>query len=130
MIPSFAVSLLFGWEVLFKFIRSVNSSPFFIDHSTILPSELIETNPSPLSLLFPPFPTQWTSQIASECLPYISLFSATGFPSFFLKSYIATTPSYVPVANKFGFYYENLQQVIPFKKLFYINYIYLIIFIK
>lgn len=38
--PSLAVSLFEGLELLFKFIRSVYSRPFFIDHSTILPSEL------------------------------------------------------------------------------------------
>lgn len=71
--PSLAVSLFEGFEDLFKFIKSVYSSPFFIDHSTILPSELIETKPSPLSAppLFP-FPTQLTSQIASVCFPAIS----------------------------------------------------------
>lgn len=90
--PSLAASLLEGLEDLFKFIKSVYSNPFFIDHSTILPSELIDTSPSPLSdPPFPPFPTQLTSQMESECFPEISFlasypFSATGSFPFFLKS--------------------------------------------
>lgn len=46
------VSFLFVCGILLRSIKSVNSKPFFIDHSVIRPSALILTKLSPLS----PFP--------------------------------------------------------------------------
>lgn len=78
-------SFLLDCGILRKSMRSVNSKPFFMDHSVILPSALMLTKLSPLSLPFPLL-IHWISHTASECLSKTYLFSATGFESFFLMS--------------------------------------------
>ena len=79
-------------------------------HSTMRPSDDIEIRFSPFSL---PWSCHLTSQTVSICFSSIWLDSAAGLSPFFLTSYIATTPSQLPVAIKFGFLLEKLQQISP-----------------
>lgn len=94
-------SFLLEGAIRFKSIKSVYYSPFFIDHSVILPSALMLTKLSPLFPL--PLLIHCMSHIAFVFLSIDYLFSAIGLLSFFRMSYIVTTPSNVPHATRLGF---------------------------